>query len=106
EPRVLEPASLDRKRTTRLKAAAGNRLERDRNQPFDCGQTLLLEVQPGHRSEKTDGIRMLRSGKQRLDARVLDDASRVHDGDFVGKLGDDAEIVGDQDDRGSRLFPQ
>ena len=31
--------------------------------------------------------------------RLLDDLARVHDGDVVGDLGDDAHVVGDQDHR-------
>ena len=42
---------------------------------------------------------MLRIGKQRLDRRLFDDASGVHHGDAVGHLGDDAEVVGDEEER-------
>jgi hypothetical protein len=42
---------------------------------------------------------MLRVRKQRLDRRLLDDASRVHDGHPVGHFSDDAEIVGDEEQR-------
>ena len=38
-----------------------------------------------------------------LDRPGLDDAAAIHDGDAVGDLGDDAEIVGDQDHRRAGL---
>ncbi len=38
-----------------------------------------------------------------LDAGDFDDPAGVHDGDDVGVLGDDAEVVGDQEDRHAAL---
>ena len=38
--------------------------------------------------------------------RVLDDPAGVHDRDLVGDLGDDAEVVGDDHDRGVELALQ
>jgi hypothetical protein len=38
-----------------------------------------------------------------VDGRTLDDASCVHDDDVVRRLGDDAEVVGDDDDRAAEL---
>ena len=37
---------------------------------------------------------------------LLDDGAAVHDGDAVGHLGDDAEIVGDEQQRQAVLGPQ
>ena len=42
---------------------------------------------------------MLRIREQRVDRRFFDDAAGVHDGDAVGHLGDDAEVVGDEEQR-------
>ena len=42
---------------------------------------------------------MLRIGEERVHRRLLDDAAGVHDRDAIGHLGDDAEIVGDQQQR-------
>ena len=41
-----------------------------------------------------------------VDRRLLGDARRVHDDDLVGDLGDDAEVVGDHDDRGAVVVLQ
>ena len=43
--------------------------------------------------------------KMSLRRARLDDAAAVHDGDLVGDVGDDAEVVGDDDDRGAELAP-
>ena len=42
---------------------------------------------------------MLRIGEQRVDRRALDDLAGVHHHHLVGDLGDDAEIVGDDQHR-------
>ena len=57
-------------------------------------------VEARDRAEQADGVGMLRVGEQLVDRRALDDLAGIHHGDFVADLGDDAEIVGDQDDRG------
>ena len=49
---------------------------------------------------------MLRLREQRLGTRVLDDAAGVHDRYLVGELGDDAQIVRDQDDRRACFLAQ
>ena len=46
------------------------------------------------------------SGEQRGDRRALDDPAGVHHRDVVGDLGDHAEIVRDEDDRGAGLLAQ
>ena len=47
---------------------------------------------------------MLRRGEQRLDRRFLDDAAGVHDRHAVGHLGDDAEVVRDEQQREAQSF--
>ena len=42
---------------------------------------------------------MLRIRKQRLDRRLFDEASGVHDRHAVGHFGDDAEVVCDEEER-------
>ena len=42
---------------------------------------------------------MLRIGEEQLDRRFFDDAAGVHDGDAVRHFGDDAEVVGDEEQR-------
>ena len=46
---------------------------------------------------------MIRSIEEIADRPFLLNPRRVHDDDLVGDLGDDAEIVGDHDDRASEL---
>ena len=41
--------------------------------------------------------------EERVDGRLLGDAGGVHDDDVVGRLGDDAEVVRDEDDGRSVL---
>ena len=56
-----------------------------------------------HRAEQPDRIGMLRLREQSGDRRLLDLAAGIHDHDAVGDLGDHAEVVGDQDDRGAEF---
>ena len=39
---------------------------------------------------------MLRILKQQSDRRLFDDAAGVHDGDAIGHLRDDSEVMGDE----------
>ena len=45
------------------------------------------------------GIRHARPVQEFLRAAALDDLARIHHRDLVGMAGDDAEIVGDENDR-------
>ena len=49
---------------------------------------------------------MLRIVEDALDRPGLDDPAGVHDGDLVGDLRDDAEVVGDQQHRGAGVSLQ
>ena len=55
-------------------------------------------VEAGDRAEQADGVGVLRVGKEFIDRRALDDLAGIHHGDLVADFGNDAEIVGDQDD--------
>jgi hypothetical protein len=57
-------------------------------------------VEPRDRAQQADGVGMLWIGEELADRRALDNLAGIHDGDFVTDLGDDAEIMRDQDDRG------
>ena len=46
------------------------------------------------------------SANKLRDTRALDDAAGVHHDDVVGELGDDAEVVRDEDDRRAGLLAQ
>ena len=58
-------------------------------------------VEPRDRAEQADGVGMLGRGEQFVDGGALDDLAGIHHRDLVADLGDHAEIVGDQDDRGA-----
>ena len=73
------------------------RLARDRLEPF------LVHIEPREAVHQPDRVRVPRRVEDREDVAVLDDASGVHDDDAVRELGDEPEIVRDQDDRRMRL---
>src|SRR5450631_70700 len=101
--RLFVPAPIDRKRTARMKPAPVYRCERIGHLAFDRGEPILLDVEPRNGAEQTDRVRVLRLREKVDDIRTLDDATGVHDGHVIGKLGDDAKIVGDENDRGAGL---
>ncbi len=53
----------------------------------------------GQAREQRLGVRMRRRAENALNRRGFDDAPRIHDGDAIDQLRDDAEIVGDEQDR-------
>ena len=57
-------------------------------------------------ADEPRGVRMARPREQLARARLLDDVARVHDDDVVAGLGDDAEIVRDEQKRHAELAPQ
>ncbi len=62
-------------------------------------------VEAGQRGEEPERVGVAGGGEERVDRRVLDLAAGVEDGDPVGEAGDDAEVVGDQEDRGAGAVP-
>ena len=56
-------------------------------------------VETGQRAQQAPGVGVLGVVEDLLDRPLLDDLPGVHDQHAVGDLGDDAEIVGDQDHR-------
>ena len=52
---------------------------------------------------KPERVGVARAMEDRVDIPDLDDVSRVHDGDPVGHLGDDSQVVSDHDRRGVRF---
>jgi hypothetical protein len=50
-----------------------------------------------HRGEQHLRVRMLRMAEHLLGAAALDDAARLHHDHAVGDLGDDVEVVGDEE---------
>ena len=62
--------------------------------------------QDGDRADEALGVRMHRVVEQRVDVGFLHHLTGVHDRDPIGHLGHDAQIVGDEDDRGAGRFLQ
>ena len=57
-----------------------------------------------HGAEKAHRIRLCRAREERIDRGTLDSSACIHDHDVVGNAGNDAEVVGDDDDSGARLL--
>ena len=55
------------------------------------------------RADQALRVRVQRLAEQRRHVGLLDDLAGVHHRDPVAHLGDDAEVVGDEDDRRARL---
>ena len=64
------------------------------------------QVEPRDRGQQAHRVGMQRPGEQLADLGLLDLAAGIHDDDPPRRLGDDAEIVGDQDHRGAELALQ
>ena len=74
-----------------------------RRRPLDREQLVLaLVAQARDRVQQPDRVGMRRAGEQVRRRRGLDDEARVHHVDPLGHARDDAEVVGDQDQRRSR----
>jgi hypothetical protein len=63
-------------------------------------------VQSRDRAEETDGVRVLRFGEERIHRGALHDPPGVHHRHVLGELSDDAQVVGDEDDRRPVLVAQ
>ncbi|MGX1154842.1 hypothetical protein RKD39_002420 [Streptomyces albogriseolus] len=57
-----------------------------------------------HRAEQAPGVGVLGLAQHFADAAALHGPARVHHQQVVGHVGDDAEVVGDEDDRGPELL--
>ena len=98
--RQLAAAAVERVRGSAGGTGSRRRAEQRRRLAPDLRQALELDVEPRQRAEQAPGVRVQRLLEQRVDRRVLGDAGRVHDDDVVRDLGDDAEVVRDQDHGG------
>ena len=67
------------------------------------GGRTRLHVDARHRREELLRVRMLGVREQLDRGRLLDQLALVHDRHAVGEVGDDAHVVGDEDDRGAEL---
>ena len=73
------------------------------------GRHRLGTVRPaqvGDSLEQGPRVRVRRRGEQLLDGGLLDHRAAIHDHDPIGHVGDDAHVVGDQDDRGAEPVAQ
>ena len=52
------------------------------------------------------GVRVLGGAENFLDGTLFDQFSVEHDKDSVGEIGDDAKVVGDEENRHAKLFPK
>ena len=98
-----------RVRAARREAARVGQIDEIRRPAGDRGQPALADafaLELRQRAEQRLGVRMLRMVEQLLRRRLLDDLAGVHDGDLVGRLGDDAHVVRDDDHRHLVLLAQ
>ena len=59
---------------------------------------------PGERAYQPAGVGMFGIAQQLVDRRFFGHASRIHDDDALRGLGNNAEVMGDQDDRRAQFF--
>lgn len=70
----------------------------------DGFESLGLLIRVRERVEQSLGIGMRAFYEDLVDRAAFDDFSGVHDGDFVGHLGDDTEVVCNEDDGHAAVF--
>ena len=78
-------------------------VDQARRLPWNGSQPVLVGRQARQALHQPDRVGMARRGEDRVDVAELDDLPGVHDDHAVGHLGDQPEIVRDQDRRGVRL---
>src|SRR5712691_3460443 len=70
------------------------------------GEQLLLAAELRHRAKQRLGVWMLRGVEQLAHRAGLDDLAGIHDRELVAPAGDDAEIMGHENDRDPGLLLQ
>ena len=78
--------------------------DRSGGRPGDAHESdrgVLVEL--GHRRQQGLGVGVAHVGEELSGSRLLDDLAGVHDEHAVGPAGDDAHVVGDEDDRHLQL---
>ena len=104
------PAAIGRVAAARGEAAPGRQLAKRRDHPRYFHQTratvfsAAAHLRAGHRSQQSFRVGMQRTREQRFHQRFLDLLAGVHDDHPPGRLGDDTQIVGDQNHRRAQLF--
>ena len=101
--RVLA-ADVDRERAAGVEVAARRRCERARDlAAHGTCREPATGVGLGDRLEQRPRVRMLRPREHLVRRAGLDDLPEVHDGDPVGDVLDDRQVVGDEDQRHAEL---
>src|SRR5262245_27423635 len=95
--RGLGAAAVHHLWTARMERAARGRRRRIRRLPVDGGEPLATVAEPRDRLEQRPGVGVRRRVVDLLDRPGLDQAARVHHRDLVAHLGDDTEVVRDED---------
>ena len=91
----------------RAEVAALGPVDERRRQPGDRRQALgPRPVDARDRPEQPPRVRVLRVVEDLVERPGLDDPPAVHHRDAVGDVGDDAEVVGHEDDRGAAALAQ
>ena len=104
---AAQPAGARLVRAAGVERAPGRDVDQARRRTLHGREAVApVAVQARHGAEQAPGVGMLRPTEQVLRAAVLHRAARVHDEDVVGELGDDPQVVGDQDDGGVELLLQ
>ena len=96
--RLVRRADGGRVAAARMEVAAARRVDRARHVALEHDALALRQrIGDRHRREQRLGVRMDRPLVELLGRRELDDLAEVHDGDAVGDVAHDAEVVRDED---------
>jgi hypothetical protein len=101
---MLLGADIHRMRAAGVEPAGGGRVDEVRRRPGYVVQ--LGGAQGDDRAKQLLRVGVGRVGEELARIAGLDDLARVHHRDPVAGLGDDAEVVGDQQQRGVEVAPQ
>src|SRR5437773_1250173 len=82
--------------TTRSKPASRRQRGQIRHDTIDRGELAVSLIEPWNGAQQPYCIRMLRSCKQHVDGRALNNLARIHDGNLIAKLGYHAKVVGNE----------
>ena len=94
-------------RAARMKRAARGQVDEARRLPRDRHELLAAVALEGRdRAEQTPRVRMLGRREEARRRPALDDPARVHHRDVVAHLGDDPQVVRDDDDGHPELVLQ
>ncbi len=64
---------------------------------IDARGRVAVRLHGGRGGQQAAGVGVLGMAEESLGGGLLDDLAVLHDGDAVGDLGDDGEIVGDEE---------